>query len=344
LAEAPVPADILFNTNLPTEIVSNASYDVSSSIDLGALSTKAAYLITIPEDFYITNVKVEGATVQQDLNIIKITWDALISDKQTISYNLATGGLEKEQYIIASSIEYSENNEHKVKSFNNRLNVNVAVVATNNQKPNDNIGEVISTDNQTTTSVGKNQGNESKPTLQTPVLEYRVQVAAVYGGTTSIKMLNKKYGLTEEIYEDLSKTSNKYTVGKFSSYGEAIRSSALTKVPGSYVVVFKDGKYIGLLEQTNPDVMDQNGIYPEGETFKIQIAASKGRTYSIAKLAYKYGVAESDITEDEIAGWYQYTLGKFRSAEESMEMLKQIKSKLPQAYLVKFMNGKRVPR
>ncbi|MCK5847409.1 MAG: hypothetical protein KAG84_08215, partial [Bacteroidales bacterium] len=151
----------------------------------------------------------------------------------------------------------------------------------------------------------------------------------------------KRLGLSQDVKEDPYKNSNRYTVGSYPSYGEAAQNKALSKVKGAYVVIFVDGKYVGGLAKVNKDVMDQDGIYETGLTYKVQIAAAKGRPYPISRLAYKYGLKENEITEDEFAGWFQYSFGKFRNAEDAKPALKSIQNKIPKAHIIKFNNGNR---
>jgi hypothetical protein len=235
---------------------------------------------------------------------------------------------------MSGSFSYAENNENKVKTFNNRVNLKSDVVA-QNQNANQNANPV--TANPTNT----NQQSIEVGPLTKAGLEYRVQVAAVFGGTTSKRLLQKRLGLTDEIYEDSYKNSYRYTVGSFQKYSEAVQHAALSKVNGAYVVVFKDGKYIGQLENVNDDIKDTDGVKPSGTTYKVQIAASKGRPYSIAKLAYKYGVEETDVTEDKIGDWFQYSVGTFNTMDEAKSLLSTLKVKLPEAYIIKFVDGKR---
>lgn len=341
VAEIYTPVDVEYTSSTPTEAEPNSEYLVKAVIEKGDLNGKATYELSIPEDFYISELTSNGGTIEQDSNSAKVVWEEMPEGQLEINYKLSTGGLDKESYVITSNLDYEEKGENMHKTYNTRIALKptaVAVVETpkviedpkesGTEKPKDDvvIAPVLVAAEKTPPATG---------------LEYRVQVATVFGGTTSKRMLQKRLGLEDEVKEDPYKNSYRYTVGSFTSYSEAAQHAALSKVRGAYVVVFKDGKYIGGLENTNADIMDQNGIYPDGSTYKVQIAASKGRTYSIAKLAYKYGLKENEITEDEIAGWYQYTVGTFRTSEETKQLLNDVRLKVPKAYVVKFEDGKR---
>ncbi len=70
--------------------------------------------------------------------------------------------------------------------------------------------------------------------------------------------------------------------------------------------------------------------------YRVQIAASKGRPCSIAKLASKYGVSESDITETlSKSMWYQYSIGAFSTLADAKIFLKKIKKINKSAYIIK---------
>ncbi len=344
VAEVYTPVDVEYASSTPNEAEPNTEYMVKTVIQKGDLNGKATYELSVPEDFYISELESNGGIIEQDSNSAKVVWEEMPEGQLEINYKLSTGGLDKESYVITSNLDYEENGKDMHKTYNSRIALKPTAIA------------VVETPKLVTDEVkegGTEQGKENVvvapvpvpvPVAETPPatgLEYRVQVAAVFGGTTSKRMLQKRLGLEDEVKEDPYKNSYRYTVGSFTSYGEAAQHAALSKVKGAYVVVFKDGEYVGGLENTNTDIMDKNGIYPDGSTYKVQIAASKGRTYSIAKLAYKYGFKENEVTEDEIAGWYQYTVGTFRTAEEAKQMLNDVKLKVPKAYVVKFEDGKR---
>jgi hypothetical protein len=342
VAQVFVPTNIVYNSTMPTEAEPNSEYQVNTVIQKGKIKGAGKYSLAIPEDFYISDVSVNGGKVSQDSTHLNIDWNDMTGEQLAISYKLSSGGLENDSYIFTSSFSYDENGESKMKTFSDRVNLKPVVVASNNSTTEEN-ATTSQTENVDNTQASNNEAEviAIAPKPQSAGLEYRVQVAAVFGGTVSKRLLKKQLGLQQDVQEDPYKNSYRYTVGNYSTYSEAAQNMALSKVRGAYVVVFKDGKYVGGLEKTNTDIMDQDGTFATGDTYKVQIAASKGRTYSIAKLAYKYGLQENQIMEDEISGWYQYTVGKFHSAEEAKAMLNDIKLKVPKAYIVKFVDGKR---
>ena len=301
--------------------------------------------MSIPEDFYISEAKTSSGKLIQDSSSLKIIWEELPTEDIVLTYKLSSGGLDKDSYTLPTMFSYNEKGESKTKTFNNRINLKATPIAAANGTKEPNTAQTVADNakqtNKTNVVANTAKVEKASPKVENAGLEYRIQVATVFGGRTSKRLLQKQLKLQETIQEDPYKNSYRYTVGNFKTYAEAAQHNALSSVRGAYVVVFKNGKYVGGLENTNTDVMDKNGIYPTGETYKVQIAASKGRTYSIAKLAYKYGFKNDQITEDEIAGWYQYTVGKFRTIDEAKALLKEVKLKVPKAYIVKFVDAKR---
>lgn len=336
------PVYVSFRSSIPKSVSPNTEYDVNSIINKEDLTSKGVYEMKIPNDFYISNIKTEGGKLEQDSSKFVVTWDEMPESNLMISYHLSVGGLEEISYTFDSKFTYVEDSIEKVKTFTNRVSLNEVVLVkndTNSTVQDSAVAQSVTTTQDNTAAL------VSAPIIavaaQSSNVEYRIQIAAVFGGTTSKGLLKKRLGLSQDVKEDPYKSSYRYTVGSYSSYGEAAQNRALSKVKGSYVVVFKDGKYIGGLAKVNKDVMDKDGLYESGMTYKIQIAASKGRPYPISRLAYKYGLKDSDITEDEFAGWFQYSFGKYRTKEEAKPALNSIKNKVPKAHIIKFNDGKR---
>ena len=322
---------VSYKANIPAKVTPNSEYQVNSIINKGELSGVAEYTMNIPEDIYITDIITNGGNVKQDSAVYTISWNDMPKGNLMISYKLSTGGLDKERYTIKSKFTYEEEGEEKVKVFTNTMLLEAPVIASKElDKVKESQKEVVPV-------------VPVVPVVKEPkkTIEYRVQVAASFGGTVSKGLLKKRLGLTESVKEDPYKNSYRYTVGSYSSYGEAAQNKALSKVRGSYVVVFKNGKYVGGLDSVNKDIMDQDGVFASGETYKVQIAGSKGKPYPISRLAYKYGLKESDITEDEVGGWFNYSFGKYKTSAEAKPALKNIRNKVPKAYIIKFVNGKR---
>ncbi|OYT11468.1 MAG: hypothetical protein B6I18_04130 [Bacteroidetes bacterium 4572_112] len=318
-----IPAEIVYRTNVPDSVSPNTEYNVNSIVNKGDTKGEGVYKMSIPEDFYVSNVIADGGKIEQDSSSLTVSWTNVPEGNLMVSYKLSVGGLEKDNYTITSNYIYNEDSIQKEQSFTDVVYLKSVIVKS---------------------EIADNQ-KQDFTTEQAPVasnIEYRVQVATAFGGTVSKGLLKKRLGLSQDVKEDPYKNSYRYTVGSYETYSDAAQNSALSKVKGAYVVVFVDGKYVGGLGKVNKDVMDQDGIYKEGTTYKIQIAGSKGRSYPISRLAYKYGLKENEITEDESAGWFLYSFGKYRNAEDAKPSLKQIKAKVPKAYIIKFTDGKRI--
>jgi N-acetylmuramoyl-L-alanine amidase len=85
---------------------------------------------------------------------------------------------------------------------------------------------------------------------------------------------------------------------------------------------------------------DTIGKTLSGETYYcIQISAS---TIPVKPIAGNFKGLK-DITSDKVDKFYRYYVGSEKSLEAIKQQLKQIKLKFPQAFIVSFVDGKRVP-
>jgi len=243
-----------------------------------------------------------------------------------LSYDMVVKSISNAQMEVSGHLEYKDGDTYKMKTFKQNL---VNLGSTNLV---DNSVDTVSTDN-----LDSDNFNIIEPKFH---FVYAIQVATVFGGTTSESLLQKRLKLDVPIGQTYYKNSARYIIGQYSSYGDAVVALRSVDVHGAYIVVFKDGKYQLYLSDINTDIMDQNPI-GFGIIYKVQIAASKGRPYSIAKLAYKYGFNESDILEEKVGVWYFYTVGSVQTFEHAKELLHVIKSKKPDAYIIKYIDEKR---
>lgn len=336
VVETYTPVEIRTTTNLPTEVEPNSEYIITTEVNKSELNQKGVYELSIPENFYLSDVESMG-NVSLTENALRITWINMPSENLKFTYKLTTGTLDKTSYILASSFEYIEFDEVKFKTFSNRLNLKIPI-----EQPviEEALIEEVVVEEEIVEEAPLTEPKKNIEQVES-YLEYRVQVAASREEAVSTETLQQQYGLEEEVKQASYKNSYKYTVGSSQTYSEAAQHAALSKVEGAYVVVFKEGNYITYLENTNHDIMDKDGVFQTGFTYKVQIAASKGQPYSIAKLAHKCGVAENQITEDKTLDWYQYTTGTFRTREEAEQLLNTLRTEIPDAYIVVFEDGVR---
>lgn len=311
-----VPIDVVVNRGMPVTAISDTTYIVQVQIQKDSLNDFGQYSQEIPLGFIASEDNSHGGTFQFDGKSMIIEWQKMPSAEQLeFSYKLSTHELEVKTYAFEGEFRYYEDTATRVRTF-----VDNIVVETVQNK-------------QLTTDDSKSQNLISG-------VDYRVQIAAVFGGKSSSDVIAKRLNVSEEVFEDPYNRGYRYTVGHHNDYKSANAHRRNVSVKGAYVIAFVDGEYVGDLAKTNEIIMDKNAFNTEGVTYKIQIAASKGRAYSIAKLANKYDMSPEEIYQDAGGVYYKYSVGKFTSLDDAKAALSSIKSKVKSAYIVKFIDGK----
>lgn len=332
------PVKVMIKNQLPGEIENGKEYIASIKIDKGSLHDNAKLSITAPDGFKIEEIESEGGTFSFSMGKLVINWDEFPDrERLDIKYKLKTDDVQANTYNFKGLLIYSEQDKEKVKQFESSLKVKAAEIIA---QDTDDQNESVENDNENVNSdvdVFELDNNTSAG------IEFRVQVAAVYGGKLNTPIFKERNNINSEIKEDFFKGYYMYSVGSYTEYKDALKRLDATNVRGAYVVVFKDGKRIHHLYDLNADVMDKNALNPNGLTYKIQISASRGKPYSIIKLAHKYNFDSGEIYEDIYSRWYQYSLGEFDNMEEAKEALSKVKAEngVKDAFIVKFRNGKR---
>jgi hypothetical protein len=178
-------------------------------------------------------------------------------------------------------------------------------------------------------------------------LVYRVQVYAVYGGTTSGKLLQKRLNLDHEVTQTYQGNYSKYTSGEFATYEEAtayknkLRNST---VPGAFVVGFYEGERINNIQDAIS--IEKNGvpstspILSKGLTYRIQIAASN-KNLSVDDIGNQTGVTET-ISKTTHQGLFKYEVGNYTNYEEAKKAMLQLRDKVSDAFIVKYKDGTRL--
>ena len=322
-----VLTEVAVISGMPVTAKRDTSYQVDVKIRKDSLNGFGRYKQEVPAGFTVAEDNSNGGVFSFANQELIIDWKTLpIDDTLAFSYKLISSKLEPKTYTFEGSFTYKEDTALRITTFVDNVSVKLSsseIVADNSQDA---------------------QVNET-PVVVVPIIsgvDYRVQVAAVFGGKGSADVMAKRLKINEEVFEDPYKRGYRYTVGHHNDYGQANSHRRNVSVNGAYVIAFVDGKYIGDLAKTNSIVMDQNALNNSGVTYKIQIAASKGRAYSIAKLAYKYGFNPSDIYEQNGGVWFKYSVGKFTDLADAKSKLKEIQSKVKGAYIVKYVDGRPV--
>ena len=311
-----IPIDVVVSRGMPVTAISDTNYIVNVQIQKDSLNDYGQYSQKLPSGFVAYEDNSHGGTFQFDGERMIIEWQKMPSASSLeFSYRLSTQKLEAKTYSFEGEFRYYEDTATRVRTFVD----NIVVKA-----PYD---DQLAVDN----SKGQNEISG---------VDYRVQVAAVFGGKSSSDVIAKRLKISEVVYEDPYKRGYRYTVGHHNDYSSANIHRRNVSVKGAYVIAFVDGEYVGDLAKTNEIVMDKDAFNSEGVTYKIQIAASKGRPYSIAKLANKYGMSPNEIYQDAGSVYYKYSVGKYTSLNDAKNALAEIKSKVKSAYIVKFADGK----
>jgi hypothetical protein len=311
-----VPIEVIVDRGMPVTAISDTTYIVQVQIQKGNLNYFGQYSQTIPAGFTALEDNSRGGTFQFDGESMIIEWQKMPSaELLEFSYKLSTQKLEAKTYSFEGEFRYYEDTATRVRTFVDNI---IVEDAQNKQLAVDN---------------SKGQNSISG-------VDYRVQIAAVFGGKSSSDVIAKRLKVSEEVFEDPYNRGYRYTVGHHNDYSSANAHRRNVSVKGAYVIAFVDGEYVGDLAKTNEVIMDKDAFNSEGVTYKIQIAASKGRPYSIAKLADKYGLNPNEIYQDAGGVYYKYSVGKYTSLDDAKAALSTIKSKVKSAYIVKFIEGK----
>lgn len=318
----PILADVIVNSGMPVTANRDTTYHIVVMIEKEDLNEFGAYNQRIPKGFSVVEGNSNGGEFSFANQELSIEWKMLpIEQSLEFSYDLVASSLDPKTYTFEGSFVYREDSSLLITTFVD--NIQVRLTDAEIMAQNDQNAQVV----------------ENPVLVPVSGIDYRVQIAAVFGGKSSPDVMAKRLGLNEEVYEDPYKTGYRYTVGHHDQYGAANSHRKEVPVKGAYVITFVDGKYVGNLEKTNKQVMDQNAVDQSGVTYRIQIAASNGRAYPIAKLAYKYGFNTSDVYEYKNGAWYRYSVNKYSDMASAQAALQDIKGKVKGAYIVKFVNG-----
>lgn len=145
-------------------------------------------------------------------------------------------------------------------------------------------------------------------------LIYKVQIAAAKG-VLSESILNNIYNGAEAVDVIKENGWNKYSIGKYSTYKQALETKQLANVEGSFIVAYKDGVKVSLGKTKRAGSNKQESI-----AFKVQIAADM-QPLSTDRLHEIYSGFEK-INKFEEDGWFKYSIGEFKSFEEAREFMK----------------------
>lgn len=335
--EKPEPK-INANIKMASSVFSNDTVECVVTINNELVSESAKLQITLPNGFSANDIKSSADENLFDDQILSVKWNTLDSSTENynIKFNIISKDVPQNSYSIPGIVFYNVDGVEKTFQFKSTFNVKPVpvAVAVNNQPIDTKPVEVALT----------------QPTEQSDI-EYRVQIKAIYGGKSSPSQIQKQYKVTTEVYEEYQNGYTKYTTGKYSSYEEAkkLKDELRAKnVPGAFVVAYHKGSRVNNIteaismenkvKETQPQSPSNQPVVA-GVTYSIQVAAS-GRNLSPESLKNQFGISD-ELKKTTHNGLYKYMIGPFNSHEEASKKLESLKGNIPDAFIVKFVDGKR---
>ena len=254
----------------------------------------------------------------------------------------------------------NNNNQQNQQNQDNQQTVNSNnqnQASQNDISSNDTQGD---SDNQTQNN---QQSNAQNPKVEPPVsapsgtgvdgLEYRVQVKAIYGGSSDKKAIARQYRLSEDVSEEVAGSYTKYTAGHFKTYAEAQAYKMQLRegrVPGAFVVAYNNGQRMSDITKaikmegkpvSSPSQTKSNPVNNiSGVSYSIQVAASS-KNIATGNMQSQLGLMHEEIVKTTHNGLYKYLIGSYTSKQEANQALSRIRQTVEDAFLVQFINGER---
>lgn len=303
------------------------------------LNEKARLQLTIPNGFKVSLLDQQTATYNYTDQIVSFNWESFpsVDERIILKLSLVSDNTPPGSYSIPGILFYDEDGNENMKQFKANFTV---------KKP---IAVVAKVDPPKEIAVEKPKASEPKQTAAVEGLVYRVQVKAIYGGKSNTKSIARQYGLDKEVNEEFTKGYAKYTAGSFSTYAEAKAYKAKLragKVPDAFVVAYvnndrvKNIKDAIKMESNGPAMPVEtktSGITEKGSSYSIQIAASE-RELSAGSLKNQFGLNDAVIKTSH-NGLYKYVIGSYTSYQDAKAKLSEIRAKVSDAFIVKYVNG-----
>ncbi len=343
--EEKTPFELSIAANYPSKMLPFDTSDVTLRISKGDIKGGAKLQQTIPQGFAVEELESSGAGFEFKNQIVTYRWDSL-PDAETLelTYRLITKDAPIGTHSIPGILFYQQNNEDQIRQFKKNIEVKaeniIAKVAASSNK-SDEIKTVAAT-----TVKEENDKSKSKESTQGKDLIYRVQVYAVYGGTTSSRLLEKRLSLDYPVKQDYQGNYAKYTCGEFATYEEAAaykKKLRASTVPGAFVVGFYNGKRTKNIHEA---ISIENGgvsaspSFTKGIVYSIQIlASSKDIDITTAKAQTGCSFPVVKVYNN---GLYKYQVGQYSSYQEAKRQLAKVRSEVSDAFIVKYKDGKRI--
>ena len=349
--------------SLPSEVVLGEEFTIDVRIETKNLPASARLQQTFPFGFSVNPPEQSDGEYRFRDMIMSMNWNPYPqSNILQFSYKAKALDLKAGDYNIPGLLLYQEDNIDKVYQFKNSITIKAPPVIAVTEKTDT---PVIKTDVTPVTKVDETPVIKTdvtpvkKPVVPATVavspavpvamsgLEYRVQVRAIYGGKESANRIQRELKLAGPVFEDLHKGFYKYSTGQFTTYAEAnaLKNSLREQnlVPDAFVVAYYNGVRLNSLAEV-PDIQQKqtpSTTPAQGVSYKIQIAAiSSGSSLSAGHFANQYGLSDP-ISVETHNGLKKFTLGQFTDSALAQEYLQQIRQKVPDAFIVKYINGSR---
>ena len=331
-----------FNNNIYVEKMSDMTYGPAS--DTLSVSTASA----------IKGNKSDNANFEYRVQI-RASYGQMTPDEELNRYKITDKV--KEDYVngwykysVGSFKTYREAAKYRDLLISNNGINDAFVVKFKNGKP---YTEPIYGSGKETATTEAIMNAESKSKIyETPWekgTEFRVQIAAS-GGKISKVALARQYGITQPIMEDYGNGWYRYSVGSYKKYWQAreLRNVLISKngIGDAFVVGFRNGQRLNSLSELVGSTGTTSGshvIKESGRVFKVQILALRNKKENtIEELKSRYNIKDS-ITEEVVDGFYQYTVGTFKSMEEAKRYSEELSNKgIKDAFVVTYQNGYRL--
>jgi N-acetylmuramoyl-L-alanine amidase len=149
------------------------------------------------------------------------------------------------------------------------------------------------------------------------------------------KYKNKNWGTSPQGNQDLLASTEKVTSEVKKEEQAAVTTTETSyKIPAQSVVAEKSGN-----EPINNDSVSKEKKSSGNIFYRVQIGAN---TTPVEPVAANFKGLKN-VQRDKIDKYYRYYIGNEDSIEKATALLNQIKQKYPQAFIVSFVDGKRVP-
>lgn len=316
--------------NYPPDLNSMDEFIMTCHISKGKINGKAELTQILPIGFNVLDTNISNARTKFRNFTLSLYWDEIPADTAfDISYRVKLDKIFG-SLPMTSILYFDETGEEfKFKSdiFIKRKIIAEPIVVVD-EKP---------TDDQ----------------MQSPKVEFRIQLRASYNLKLSPDSLTEMFGLDQKITEEKIDRWYKYSAGSFNSYEEAkkYRSQLIkeTGIKDPFIIAYYNGKRLNKLSElrelapeTLPGGEQQKPKFKEnGYCWRIQILAMKSKQASPSALRSIYNIEEV-VNEEVYHNWSKYTVGDCLTKQQALQLRLELVSKgINGAFLVKYHDGVR---